>query len=311
MDAPDSTDSSGHTRAIRSFAHREDAERTLAALADSNIAGTIREFKVPDSLTGRPVVRGCSLCIAPADAAEAVRLLLKMPPSEAPAAATARPEGPSRLRRRSGKTGPQKSSMFMIGFAVVSVAGMILFASNTLFGPKKPKKPPLGTELHRLEEDLNGDNFPDVFREFTPAWVPLFHSEDRNFDSLIDHRWTYQKGKPAYTDVDLNADGKFDERTTCDPAGQPFYIDTRPGAEGPVLVRKILRDGILWKLLEDRDADNHFDHLTEFDQTLAPVREEELPNGSPENNPPPWPPPAAPEIEDDEPERKPEVKATP
>lgn len=311
MDAPDSSDSSGHTRAIRSFAHREDAERTLVALADSNIAGTIREFRVPDSLTGKPVARGCSLCIAPADAAEAVRLLLKMPPSEAPAAVTAKPEGPSRLRRRTGKTGPQKTSLFMIGFAIVSVAGMILFAGTTLFGPKKPKKPAPGTENHHLEEDLNGDTLTDVWREFTPAWIPLYQAEDRNFDSLIDHRWTYQKGKPAYTDVDLNSDGKFDERTYYDPEGQPFYTDTRPGNYGPVLVRKILRDGILWKLLEDRDADNHFDHLTEFDQTLAPVREEELPDGSPENNPPPWPPPPAPETGEDETEGRMELKAKP
>ena len=88
MDAPDSTASAGHTRAIRSFAQREDAERALAVLADSNIAGTIREFHVPDSVTGKPVSRGCSLCINPSDAAEAGRLMFKLPPSDAPAAAT-------------------------------------------------------------------------------------------------------------------------------------------------------------------------------------------------------------------------------
>ena len=308
MDAPAPTASTGHTRAIRSFAHREDADRALAVLADSNITGTIREFHVPDPVTGKPVPRGCTLCIAPGDAAAAARLLLKMAPSEAPASVSAKPEGPSRLRRLGVKSGPQKTSLFVVGFAVLSVAGMILFAANTLFGPKKPKAPPAGTANIILEEDLNGDAYPDVIREFTYNWVPIYHSEDRNFDSLIDHRWIYQKGKPAYTDVDLNADGKFDERTTYDPKGQPFYTDTRPGADGPVLVRKIMRDGILWKLLEDRDADNHFDHLTEFNDIATPIREEELPKDSVENNPPPWPPPPAPESPYDDPEEKMEVR---
>ena len=163
-----------------------------------------------------------------------------------------------------------------------------------------------------LLEDLNGDTLPDVIREFTYTWLPVIHSEDRNFDTLIDHRWIYQKGKPAYFDVDLNADGKFDERTTYDPKGQPFYTDTRPGAEGPVLVRKILRDGIPWKILEDRDADNHFDYLTEFNNIAAPIREEELPGDSAENVPvPPWPPPPWPDSDDEDTEGNVEVKAAP
>ncbi len=311
MDAPAPTASAGHTRAIRSFAHREDAERSLAALADSNIASTIREFRVPDPVTGKPVSRGCSLFITPTDASEAARLLFKMPPSEAPAAATSQPEGPTRLRRRHGKSGPQKSSLFIIAFAVICVAGMILFVSTTLFGPKKGKKAPQSNEMHRLEEDLNGDTIPDVIREFSATWIPMLHAEDRNFDSLIDHRWIWQRGKPAYRDVDLNNDGKFDERTVYDPDGQPFYTDTRPGADGPVLVRKIERGGILWKILEDRDADNHFDHLTELDNTATPVREEELPKDSLENNPPPWPPPPAPETPDADQNGKMGVSAPP
>src|SRR5688500_15062282 len=116
MDPPSTpAPSAVHTRAIRSFAQREDAERARAALADSDIDSTIREFRVPDNVTGKPVTRGCSLCIDPADAVEAARLLLKMPPSEAPAAATAKPEGPTRLRRRTGRPDRQKTSVFMIG----------------------------------------------------------------------------------------------------------------------------------------------------------------------------------------------------
>ena len=137
MDSPASAASAGHTRAIRSFAHREDAERASALLADSNIPGTIREFRVPDSVTGKLVSRGCSLCVDPAMATEAARLMLKMPPCDAPASATTKPEGPTRLRRRTGKASPQRSSLFMIGFAIVCAAGMVLYAANSLLGPKK------------------------------------------------------------------------------------------------------------------------------------------------------------------------------
>lgn len=292
--------SASHTRAIRSFAQREDAERSRAALADNNIGSSIREYRVPDHVTGKPVTRGCSLCIDPADAAAATRLLLRMPPSEAPAAASARPEGPTRLRRRAGKPDRQKSSLFIIGFALLCAGGMIVFATSGIFGPKKAKKPPQSTENILIEEDLNGDTLTDVVREFTWQWVPIHHTEDRNFDTMWDHRWTWQKGRPAYRDIDLNFDGKYDERTVYDPLGQPFYIDTRPGASGSVLVRKIFRDGILWKVLKDRDADSHFDHLMEYDEIAAPIREESLPKGSPENYPPAWPPPPAPEpVEED------------
>jgi len=295
MDSPSApAPSAAHTRAIRSFAQREDAERALAALADSNIPGSIREFRVPDNVTGKLVTRGCSLCIDPADAVEATRLLLKMAPSEAPVAATAKPEGPSRLRRRAGRPDRQRSSLFMIGFAILCAAGMIIFAMIWFSRPRKITPPPQSKENIVLEEDLNGDTLPDAWREFTWNWIPLHHTEDRNYDTVWDHRWTWQKGIPAYRDIDLNFDGKFDERTTYDPEGHPFYTDTRPGASGPVLVRKIYRDGIVWKILEDRDADTHFDHVAELDDTAAPVREETLPKGSPENNPPPWPPPPAP-----------------
>jgi hypothetical protein len=300
MDSSDSpSPSNGHTRSIRSFALREDAERARAALADHNIESTIREFRVPDSVTGKLATRGCSLFIDPVHAQEATRLMLKMPPSEAPAAATARPEGPSRLRRRQGPAGRQRGSMFMILFAVVCAAGGIIFAAVFLGRPKKPGKPAYATNI-LIEEDLNGDTVTDVWREFTFNWVPLRHEEDRNFDTLVDIKWIWQNGKAAYRDVDVDFDGKFDEHTTYDPAGQPFFTDVRPGGSGPPLVRKIQRDGILWKILEDRDADTHFDHLTELDDTLTPIREEELPKDSPENKIPSWPPPPAPPRPEDE-----------
>lgn len=283
-----------HTRAIRSYAQREDAERAREMLADSGIGSTIREFRVPDALTGKPVTRGCSLFIDPAQASEVARLLLKMPPSDAPSAVSAQPAGPTRLRRRPGPPVKQRGSFFIIAFAILCAAGMIFFAATGLFKSGKGRQP--ASRANQLvEEDLNGDTIPDVIREFTWNWVPLYHSEDRNFDSMIDHTWIWQKGKPAYRDIDLNFDGRIDERMVYDPEGQPFYIDTRPGAAGPVLVRKVFRDGILWKMLEDQDADSYFDHLTEYDDKAEAVREETLPKDSPENNPPAWPPPPAPD----------------
>src|SRR5436189_1772767 len=103
MDSPEpSAASAKHTRSLRSFLLREDAERARAELADNNIDSTIREFRVTDNVTGKPVSRGCGLFVDPARAAEATRLIMKMPPSEAPVATTAKQDGPSRLRRRVG-----------------------------------------------------------------------------------------------------------------------------------------------------------------------------------------------------------------
>lgn len=295
MDSPAAAD---HNRTIRSFAQRDDAERARAALADHDIDASIREFRVPDGVTGKLVSRGCALSVSSANAAEAARLLLKMPPSEAPGVPSSPPGGPTRLRRRTGPATRQKGGLFMIGFAILCAAVMMIYATTQLFGPPKRKPAPASTENILIEEDLNGDTIPDVIREFTAAWVPLYHAEDRNFDSMIDLQWTWLNGKPAYREIDLDYDGKFDERTTYDPAGQPFYTDFRPGNTGAVLTRKIFRDGIPWKILEDRDADNHFDHLKEFDDTGTPIREEDLPADSPENNPPKWPPPPAPVSEE-------------
>jgi hypothetical protein len=298
--SPDSpASSSSHNRSLRSFALREDAERVRAALADHNIDSTIREFLVPDSVTGKPVTRGCSLYIDPSQAKEANRLILKMPPSDSAAAVSAKPAGPSRLRRRVGPPLKQKGSYFIIGFAVVCAAGGIIFAATFLGRPKQSTKP-VDTEDIYIDEDLNGDSIPDVHRAFTYKWVPIYHEEDRNFDGLFDIKWTWQNGKPSHRDVDLDFDGKYDEHTTYDPEGQPFYTDTRRGGDGPPLIRKVYRDHAVWKVLEDRDADTHFDHLTEYDYTRTLVRETDLPKDSPEEKVPAWPPPPAPPRPEDE-----------
>jgi hypothetical protein len=277
-----------NSRSVRSFVHREDADRAVVALDDAGIKSTVREYRVPDPVTGKPVTRAITVFVAAADTAAAARLMMKLPPSDAPSAAP-RTDAPSRLRYRGRRGGPQKSSVFMIGFAVLCAAGMVLFATNGL--SRKKKGPPPNTGNILLAEDLNYDQIDDVEREFTWDHKPVHHTEDRNFDTMWDIRWIYQKGVTAYRDVDLNFDGTWDERTTYAPTGHPFYTDLRPGGSGPVLVRRIFREGNPWKELEDRDADNHFDHLKEFNQFSEVIREEELPNGHAENNPPQPPPP--------------------
>ncbi len=298
-----------HTRMLRAFALREDAERARAALADHNIESSLREFMVPDGVTGKLVSRECNLLVDPAQAGEATRVMLKLPPSEAPAAASLRrgtnsnSSGGSRLRRRSGPRVKQRGSQFIIIVAVAAAAGSIIFAT-TYFNRVKPSPFPEDKTLILVEEDLNGDTVPDVWREFTRKWVPVSHAEDRNFDSLPDVRWAYSEGIPSQRRVDLNFDGKFDEFTTFSKNGQPFFTDLRPGERGPILVRKIYRGGALWKILEDRDGDNTFDHVKEFDGIAALIRDEDLPKGSKagieENKYPSWPPPPPPKRPDDD-----------
>lgn len=289
----------GHTRSVRSFVLREDAERARAALEDAGIAATIREYRVPGPLDGKMVTRALNLFVSDADAAAAARLMLKLPPSEAPTAPV-NPAGPSRLRRGPRNHRQQKSALFMIAIAVICSAGMIIYATTGIFGPKKKRGPQPRTDNLVIEEDLNYDGLADVIREFTPDRLPLHHSEDRNFDSLWDVRWHWQRGFPSSRDVDLNFDGKFDEHTTYGRDGNLFYIDTRPGGTGAVLQRRVFRAGLTWKILEDRDADHHFDHLTEYNDLGDEVKQEDLPKGHAENNPPPWPPPAWPVRNEDD-----------
>jgi hypothetical protein len=292
-----STSDDVHSRSVRSFMHREDAERARAALEDAGIASTIREYRVPGPLDGKMQTRAVNLFVAHKDAAEAARLMLKLPPSEAPAG-TVKTEGPSRLRRGGARSGPQKSSFFIILFAGVCAAGMIVYAASGFFGPKKQRTSSRTTNL-LIEEDLNNDGMRDVVREFTPDKLPVHHTEDRNFDGEFDIRWLWQRGVPSSRDIDLNFDGKWGEHTVYGRDGNLHYTDTRPGGSGALLMRRIYRTGILWKVLEDIDADNHFDQLTEYDDIGDEVKKENLPKGHAENDPPSWPPPPWPPRDQD------------
>ncbi len=312
MDAPALSPPDQHTRLIRSYALHEDAERARAELAENLIGSAICDIPTSPAKNGNGVYRGCTLSVAPGDAAAATRLLLRMPPSEAPnlqratnskpgERGTSRPESsPSRLIRRSGPPEKQRGNFLMISFAVACAAGAVLLASYFMLKPKEKYQPPRLTNF-RVEEDLNGDTLPDVIREFSPRWEPLYHAEDRNFDDELDIQWTYQRGRPAYRDVDVNYDGKFDERTTFDREGQPYFSDLRPAGSGPVLRRLVYRHGLLWKVLEDRNADFKFDHMKEYDRFATVTKEEELPPDSAENGHPQWPPPEWPDDEDQAP----------
>jgi hypothetical protein len=303
MNAPALSPPEKHTRLMRSFAQREDAERARDLLADSGIGSTLRDLPARRNDAGS--YTGCTLSVAPEDAAATVRLLLKMPPSEAPstsrkpaaAALRNKEDNPTRLRRRISPPVKQRGSFLMIGIACAAAAAMIIFAAREYLIPKRKGTPPRVANYY-IEEDLDGDGLPDAIREFTPRWELLYHAEDRDRDGEIDLQWRYQKGRPTAREADLNFDGDFDERTTYDPEGQPFFTDLRPGGRGALLRRTIHRHGLVWKILEDRDADNHFDHLRELDQYGAIARDEALPPGSPENDKPPWPPPLWPEAEE-------------
>jgi hypothetical protein len=74
----------GLTRMIRTYARRDDAERALSLLGDHGVEASIQEFWAPDAHTGERVLRGCALLVRPEDASAAARLIMKMPPSEAP-----------------------------------------------------------------------------------------------------------------------------------------------------------------------------------------------------------------------------------
>jgi hypothetical protein len=53
-----------------------------------------------------------------------------------------------------------------------------------------------------------------------------------------------------------------------------------------VILRRVYREGVLWKILEDRDADTHFDRIQEFTPEGVIFRDEALEKGSSENGVP-------------------------
>jgi hypothetical protein len=189
----------------------------------------------------------------------------------------------------------------MIGVAVLGAALFLLYAGNALLGPKQRRAPADDeSESYTIEEDLNGDSIADTFREYTASGRPVSWQEDRNFDGTIDVRWIWQRQKMAYRDRDLDGDGRWDERTTFDPDGLPFYTDLRPGGSGPIRTRRIFRDGTLWRTLEDLNADTQFDTVTETDDGGDILRRESLPPNAPENATPQFPLPPLPSPDPDQ-----------
>ncbi|MFN5961661.1 MAG: hypothetical protein ACK5CW_09285 [Verrucomicrobiota bacterium] len=295
---------SSQPRIIRSFARRDDAERARDLLAEHEITASLQEFWMADPKTGVREMRGCALQVPPEMASDAARLLLRMPPSEAPgrpatqsadSAAAPRKSSGSRLRRRTPEAQKKSGSIFMIGVAVLGAALFLLYAGNALLGPKQRRAPADDeAETYTIDEDLNGDSIADTFREYTALGRPVSWQEDRNFDGTIDIRWIWQRQKIAYRDRDLDGDGRWDERTTFDPEGLPFYTDLRPGGSGPIRTRRIFRDGILWRTLEDLNADTQFDTVTDTDEGGDILRREPLPPNAPENATPQYPLPPLP-----------------
>ncbi len=277
-------------RTLRTYARREDAEQAQSSLADHAIEARVEEHFYTPPGSGTRLSGGCSLTVAVGEAAAAARVLLKLPPSETAGTPRAAAEPPARspLRRRFGPRARQKSSIPIICIAIAcSSLGLYWVVRQAMRGKVSP-----GTttwenpENILVREDLNWDGEPDVVREYTPGGALLSMLEDRDFDGKMDLRWIWQRGQLIYRDRDIDRDGAMDERTTFDGYNEPFYVDLRRGGKGPVVRRRVYREGVLWKLLEDRDADTHFDWLQEFTSEGMLFRDEALPKGSPENGVP-------------------------
>ncbi|MES2706917.1 MAG: hypothetical protein V4726_09980 [Verrucomicrobiota bacterium] len=278
-------------RPIRTYVWREDAEQAKAVLADHNIEAQIQEFRIARPGTAEKVSAGCQLSVRAADAANAARVLMRMPPAETPGAARAASEPKaSKLKRRTGPPVKQKSPLGIILIAVVCSGAAMFWMVNSLLHPKPKPRPAQvdDPENYIIDEDTNFDGNPDVWREYSPAVQGpgrlLSVLEDRDFDGLVDLRWVWQRGLLMYRDRDLDHDGVMDERTVFDGQDQPFYVDVREKGKGPVIRRRVYREGVLWKILEDTDHDTHFERIQEFDMEGNLLRDDPLPKDSPEND---------------------------
>lgn len=284
----------GNRRTLRTYARREDAEQARGALEDQGIVARVDEHFFRKS-TGERVSGGCSLSVPVGDAAEAARVLLKMPPSET-AGRPAVPEpvvetvaSRNLMRRRTGQRARQKSSLPIIFIAILcSAMGIYWVVRQAVRGKLVPQVVAEEENPDNIfvREDLNWDGEDDSIREYTPGGNMLSMLEDRDFDGLMDVRWIWQRGQLMYRDRDLDRDGTMDERTVFDAYNEPFYVDLRRQGRGPVILRRVYREGVLWKILEDLDADTYFDRIQEFSPDGVIFRDEALPKDSAENGVP-------------------------
>ncbi len=277
-------------RTLRTYAHIEDAEQARSLLVDHKISAEVMVHFFTPPGSGKRLPGGCSLTVGAEDVVAATRLLLKMAPSgtagrvEVPRPPLAR----SPLRRQSGPRTRQRSAVPMILLALMcSGAGIYWVVKQALAG--KPAVSLAGgtsPENVLVREDVNWDGEDDSIREYSPGGQLLSMQEDRDFDGKMDFRWTWQRGQLVYRDRDIDRDGVMDERTTFDAFNAPFYVDVRWKGKGPVVRRRLYREGVLWKILEDKNADTHFDWIQEYAPDGVLIREEALPPDSPENGVP-------------------------
>ena len=274
---------------LRTYAKREDAEQARSALEDHELKAVVEEHFYKHPRTGQRVSGGCSLMVAVADAPEAARVLLKLPPSETAGTVRAPVDPPARspLRRKTGPRLRQKSSWPIILTAICcSGLGIYWVVRQAIRGTPAPPVQEDNPENIFVREDVNWDGVDDSIREYTPGGQLLNVQEDRDFDGKMDLRWIWQRAQLIYRDRDIDRDGVMDERTTFDAYNEPFYVDLRHQGRGPVILRRVYREGVLWKILEDRDADTHFDRIQEFTPEGVIFRDESLEKGSPENGVP-------------------------
>ena len=285
----------------RTFAQREDADRAAGILLEHGITSEVRPHFLRNTVANTREERGCSLLVEARSAQEAARLLLRMPPSEAAATTSTRPatardrsasgSGSGRLIRRVGKPAPQRSAVGIIIIALLGAAGAIIFGYTAVSSFQRRNSQPPAPEpvAITVTEDLNGDSIPDLERTFSSNGQLQEIRQDRDCDGTWDARWLWQNKRLDARDLDIDDDGKWDERTHYDPDGFPFVSDLRPGGSGSLSQRRIYRDGILWRTLTNYDKDLNFDHVRDQDETGDVLRDEPLPPGAPENAMPKYP----------------------
>ncbi len=276
-------------RPLRTYAKREDAEQAQSVLSDHGIAALVEEHFCKQT-DGKKVSGGCTLSVESRQGADAARVLLKMPPSETAGKPSQPQEPPARnpLRRRVGLRRQQRSSLPMIVIAVAcSAIGLYWIIRQAILEKRAlPPSPEENSENVYVSEDVNWDGETDSIREYSPGGQMLSILEDRDFDGKMDLRWIWQRGHLIYRDRDTDHDGAMDERTTFDTNNDPFYVDVRDKGKGPVVQRRVYREGVLWKILDDKDADTHFERIQEFTPDGVIFRDEALPENSPENGVP-------------------------
>lgn len=284
-------------RVVRSYARREDADHARTHLAEHGIEAQVDEQRHTDKESGLLLFRGTRLLVARDKAHAATRLLLRMPPTEAPdmheRATKVSPlvhPGKRVVRRLPRPT--QSSAFFVIVLAIVCGGFATIYGFWKMFSPRKPVRLAVSDlPSYTVEEDVNYDGKIDRYLDYTPDHRLVKMAEDRDFDGNMDLINYWKEDLLLYRDRDIDANGIMDERTVFGPDEAPLYVDLRPNGKGLIKERRIYRtDRTVKKILLEKDGDTNFDILIECDEAGKPGPEKELAPDSPDQEVPKWEP---------------------